>query len=42
MLLVSCFPDLTSEQLYSYLKDSPDSRYIVLAKRLSYDTTSLL
>ena len=31
-------PDLTSEQLYSYLKDSPDSRYIVLAKRLSYDT----
>ena len=36
--LVSCFPDLTSEQLYSYLKDSPDSRYIVLAKRLSYDT----
>ena len=36
--LVSCFPDMTSEQLYSYLKDSPDSRYIVLAKRLSYDT----
>ena len=36
--LVSCFPDLTSEQLYSYLKDSPDSRHIVLAKRLSYDT----
>ena len=36
--LVSCFPDLTSEQLHSYVKDSPDSRYIVLAKRLSYDT----
>ena len=24
--LVSCFPDLTSEQLYSYVKESPDSR----------------
>lgn len=36
--LVSCFPDLTSEQLHSYVKDSPDSRYIVLAKRLPYDT----
>ena len=36
--LVSCFPDLTSEQLYSYVKDSPDSRYIVLAKRLPYET----
>lgn len=36
--LVSCFPDLTSEQLYSYVKDSPDSRYIVLAKKLPYET----
>lgn len=36
--LVQCFPDLTSEQLYSYVKDSPNSRYIILAKRLSYDT----
>lgn len=36
--LVSCFPDLTSEQLYSYVKDSPDSRYMVLAKRLPYET----
>ena len=36
--LISCFPDLTSEQLYSYINDSPDSRYIVLAKRQSYDT----
>ena len=36
--LVSCFPELTSDQLHSYVKDSPDSRYIVLAKRLPYDT----
>lgn len=35
--LVSCFPDLTSEQLYSYVKESPDSRYIVLKKRLPYE-----
>lgn len=36
--LMTCFPDLDREKLYSYIKDSPDSRYIVLAKRLSYDT----
>lgn len=36
--LMTCFPDLDREKLYSYVKDSPDSRYIVLAKRLSYDT----
>lgn len=36
--LMTCFPDLDRKKLYSYVKDSPDSRYIVLAKRLSYDT----
>lgn len=36
--LVSCFPDLTYEQLYSYVKESPNSRYIILAKKLPYET----
>ena len=36
--LVSCFPDLTSEQLYTYAREKADSRYIVLAKKLPYDT----
>lgn len=35
--LVQCFPELTSEQLYGYVRDNPDSRYIVLQKKLSYD-----
>ncbi len=36
--LTSCFPELSRDQLYTYVNDSPDSRYIVLAKRLPYDT----
>ncbi len=37
--LVSCFPDyVTSEQLNDYVKNSADSRYIVLAKKLPYET----
>ena len=36
--LLECFPDIvTREQLEGYVKDSPDSKYIVLAKKLSYD-----
>lgn len=36
--LVQCFPDyVTKETLESYVKDSPKSRYIVLAKKLPYD-----
>lgn len=36
--LVTCFPDyVTRETLDSYIKDSPDSRYIVLAKKLPYE-----
>lgn len=36
--LLECFPDvLTREQLEGYVADSPDSKYIVLAKQLSYD-----
>ena len=37
--LVQCFPDyVTSEQIYTYARERKDSMYIVLAKRLSYDT----
>lgn len=37
--LVTCFPDyVTSEQLYGYVRDSADSQYIVLAKKLPYET----
>lgn len=36
--LVSCFPELTSEELHTYIKEQPDSRYIVLAKKLPYET----
>ena len=36
--LVSCFPDFTSEQLYGYVREKPDSRYIILAKKLPYET----
>ena len=37
--LVECFPEyVTSEQIYTYARERKDSMYIVLAKRLSYDT----
>ncbi|MBR2402612.1 MAG: peptidoglycan glycosyltransferase [Lachnospiraceae bacterium] len=37
--LVECFPEhVTAEQIYTYARDRKDSMYIVLAKRLSYDT----
>lgn len=36
--LVSCFPDLTSEELHTYVREKPESRYIVLAKKLPYET----
>lgn len=35
--LVSCFPNLTSEELYTYVREKPDSRYIILAKKLPYE-----
>lgn len=37
--LVECFPDyVTSEQIYTYAREKADSKYIILAKKLSYDT----
>lgn len=37
--LVQCFPEyVTSEQIYTYARERKDSMYIVLAKRLPYDT----
>ncbi|MGN0141935.1 MAG: peptidoglycan D,D-transpeptidase FtsI family protein [Roseburia sp.] len=35
--LTSCFPELTSEQLYTYARENADSRYIVLKKKASYE-----
>ncbi len=35
--LVSCFPDLSSDQLYGYLRESPENQYIILEKRLPYE-----
>ena len=37
--LVECFPEhVTTEQIYTYAREKKNSRYIILAKRLSYDT----
>lgn len=35
--LVQCFPELTEDELYGYVRDKADSRYIVLKKKASYD-----
>lgn len=35
--LVQCFPELTSEQLYGYVREEPDSQYIILKKKASYE-----
>lgn len=35
--LVSCFPELTEEELYGYVREQPESRYIVLKKKASYE-----
>lgn len=35
--LVKCFPELTGDQLYGYVRDKADSRYIVLKKKATYE-----
>lgn len=35
--LTSCFPDLSSEELYGYAREKADSRYIVLKKKAVYE-----
>lgn len=35
--LVECFPELDREKLNGYVKDDPDNKYIVLAKKLPYN-----
>ncbi|MBR1392186.1 MAG: penicillin-binding protein 2 [Lachnospiraceae bacterium] len=35
--LITCFPDFSEEQIRGYLRDKPDSQYVVLAKQLSYE-----
>lgn len=35
--LTACFPELSSDDLYGYARETPDSQYIVLKKRASYE-----
>ena len=35
--LMQCFPELTEEELYGYVREDPESRYIVLKKKASYE-----
>lgn len=35
--LVECFPELTADQLYGYVRDNPDGKYIILKKKASYE-----
>ena len=35
--LMECFPDLDKSKLYDYAKNRPDSKYIILKKKLPYD-----
>lgn len=35
--LVQCFPELTADELYGYVRNSPDSKYIILKKKASYE-----
>lgn len=35
--LTACFPELNSDDLYGYARETPDSQYIVLKKRASYE-----
>lgn len=35
--LVQCFPNLSSDELYGYVRNDPQNRYIVLKKKISYD-----
>ena len=35
--LVQCFPELTADQLYGYVREQPESRYIILKKKVAYE-----
>lgn len=35
--LLACFPELTADQLYGYVRENPESRYIILKKKASYE-----
>lgn len=35
--LTQCFPELTSDQLYGYVREQPENRYIVLKKKAAYE-----
>ena len=35
--LVQCFPDITADVLYGYVREQPESRYIILKRRATYE-----
>lgn len=35
--LVQCFPELLSDELYGYVREQPQSRYIILKKKAAYE-----
>ena len=35
--LVQCFPDLTSAELYGYVREQPESRYIIIKRKATYE-----
>ena len=37
VLVTTCFPEITAEKIRSELSEHPDSRYIKLAKKVSYE-----
>lgn len=36
--LTECFPDIKSEDVYTYAREEKENRYIILARKLPYDT----
>lgn len=35
--LTQCFPELTADKLYGYVREDPESRYIILKKKAAYE-----
>lgn len=35
--LTSCFPELDQDELYGYVREQPESKYIVLLRRVAYE-----
>ncbi len=37
--ITTCFPEIQAADIYAKLKENPDSSYVVLAKKVSYEST---